>query len=89
MTLTREITISDSQSRAQSTEIFNKLRDLSFAILEVLIMGMILTEKESAEITRIHEGPVSQLRLLHYLPLNVDHQVIEEAKRLPAHTDWR
>ncbi|MCJ1405378.1 hypothetical protein MMC11_008605 [Xylographa trunciseda] len=74
--------------RARSTEIFNALRELSFAVLEALIMGMNLTEKESEVITRVHEGPVGQLRLLHYLPLDVDHQVIEEAKRLPAHTDW-
>ncbi|MCJ1323187.1 hypothetical protein MMC15_008541 [Xylographa vitiligo] len=73
---------------ARSTEIFNKLRALSFAVLEAFIMGMKPTEKESEMVTRVHEGPVCQLRLLHYLPLDVDHRVVEEAKRLPAHTDW-
>ncbi|KAL9122792.1 MAG: hypothetical protein Q9187_000654 [Circinaria calcarea] len=74
--------------RQQSSKIFERLRELSFAVLEALIIGMEVTKQEHAAALDMHSGPVGQLRLLHYPLLVVDRWVMEEANRLPAHTDW-
>ncbi|KAL9040165.1 MAG: hypothetical protein Q9214_004594 [Letrouitia sp. 1 TL-2023] len=77
--------------RSQSTSIFQRLRQLSFAILEAMLMGIGAVEEERDSALNVHSGPVSQLRFLHYLTMESDGpdgQVMTEVSRLPAHTDW-
>ena len=75
--------------RPTSTKIFLRLRRLSLGILEALVMGMGVTEKEGAIIREQHLGPTGQLRFLHYLAMKANQQILNKANRLPAHTDWR
>ena len=75
--------------RRRSTEIFKRLRQLSCEVLEALVMGMTGSEEEHAAAVQAHSGPVGQLRFLHYPSMHIHERVLEEAKRLPAHTDWR
>lgn len=74
--------------RPISTTVFLRLRQLSLGILEALIMGMGVTEEESAIIREQHLGPTGQLRFLHYLAMEPNQQLLNKANRLPAHTDW-
>ncbi|KAL9610530.1 MAG: hypothetical protein Q9167_004768 [Letrouitia subvulpina] len=74
--------------RSQSTSIFQRLRQLSFAILEAMLMCIGAVGEERGLTIDVHSEPVSQLRLLHYLPMESDERVMKEVSRLPAHTDW-
>lgn len=75
--------------RSQSYELFERLRRLSFAVLDALIAGADVTKQERTALLEVHSGPVGQLRLLHYPSVDFDESLLDEAKRLPEHTDWR
>ena len=54
------------------------------------MMGIGFTDEEADYVRGLHNGDTNQLRLLHYPPAVMAHDMdMGEQARLGAHTDWR
>ena len=69
-------------------ELFWTLNKLGSALLDALIMGAGMNEKEQAFLRKAHNGHNNQLRLAHYLSAPVE-DLKKETQRLAAHRDFR
>ena len=58
------------------------------AVLEGLILGMDLSEKDRETLRQIHSPIQHQMRLAHYLPLSIENQEDPRKIRLAPHKDF-
>ncbi|KAM7203849.1 hypothetical protein V8F20_003855 [Naviculisporaceae sp. PSN 640] len=74
--------------RTYMTSLYERLADVTKIILEAIGVGLGLDEEEHAALMDLHSARHSQLRLLHYPPIDRKTLETKVLARLPAHNDW-
>lgn len=69
-------------------ELYGQLSEIALAILEILMAGMDLSEKDCDTLRRVHTPVEHQMRLAHYLPFSLENQKETNKIRLAPHRDF-